>query len=196
VTWEQVRPSRTPHDGESPASLEDLLTALVKSKTDGKQPVVVWVCDTSATRVNQKLKEWIFDDELLGIALNRVRCLEITLGSIPDEKLKEAVKKKLPLFSFHDPAGARTDRLEGKDAKSTLSFSKALEKLWNASYDLKFREFSRKMLSILDRFDKLQKIKRKSKAKTVKKVEDKILEDERKLLAKCTLKKKYVSKAN
>ena len=145
--------------------MRGILAQVAKTEGTGTKPVVIWVCDQEATRTNRQLKEWIFDDEILGLGLNRCDRLQVVIQSMPMQKLAGALAKKEPHFYFYDPSATYVTHIEGADAKSLVSFSQALEKAWDASYEMSIRSYSGKMRKILDKLDKLSKARQESQKK-------------------------------
>jgi len=213
VDWKELRLAQSVAEGygETARPIDKLLEDVIRSRKD-VLPTVVWIYDLENDKLNRSLETKVFQDLKVGIALKRFTCLKGNIETIPDEKLADQLRKRAPVFYFFDPAGKLYATLQGKKGTSRSRFYKTVEKLWSASFNVRLRDFNKKMTKILDRIDKVEKEKDLLEAKMkraegkpgklrglarqqdkLKAREEEVLEDERKLLADCTLKDEFVS---
>jgi hypothetical protein len=160
VVWETLRFTATTPDGYADTSMrpiEDLVQAAVDARSKEHKPVVVWICDAEDDRGNDQLEKKIFYDEKVGLAMKRFICLRGDIQALPNEQEAEKLYRQAPLFYFFDPAGKEfTKPLYGKRASSRSGFCKVLEKLWDKSFELSLKDYSKQMSDILDELDKLE----------------------------------------
>ncbi len=95
------------------------------------------------------------------MALKRFVCLKGSIQSIPDERLADKIARQTPLFYFYDPAGKPMKLLKGKRATSTSAFSACVAKLWDVSYVMRLKTYTKKMGQILDQIDKVEAAKKR-----------------------------------
>ena len=213
VEWQELRLAQSAAEGygETARPIDQLLQSVVAARKD-VLPTVVWIYDLEDDKVNRALETKIFQDLKVGLALKRFTCLKGNIETIPDENLAAQLRKQAPVFYFFDPAAKSFAVLKGKKGASRSRFYKTVEKLWSASFQVKLRDFAKKMTKILDRIDKVEKKKTLLEAKIsraegkpgklrglkrekdkLKDEEDEILEDEQELLADCKVKDEFTS---
>jgi hypothetical protein len=178
----------------------------VKRRASDQKPAIVWIFDPLDDSTHEALNAKIFCDEKIGLALKQFICLKGDVESIPDEKQMKKMQRKTPLFYFYDPAGKLFSNLSGKRATSRSGVSSQIEKLWGVCYEMKLRDYARKMSDLLDRLDKLESKKKQLEQKMAKAAskpskfkalqreeaklkaqEEKLLESEQKILEACKL---------
>ena len=150
---------------DSGQPLEDVIKAAVEKEASAKRPLVIWLCDAEDDKTNDALEAKIFRDEKIALAMKRFTCLKGEIQTIPDERQMEKVLRQAPVFYFYDPAGNRLDQLEGRRATSRSGFSGRIEKLWDVSFEMRLKDYSKKMGHVLDRMDKLEGEKQRLTAK-------------------------------
>jgi DNA repair exonuclease SbcCD ATPase subunit len=136
--------------------LEEVLRDAVGGTAREPLPTVVWIYDLEDEKGNAALETKIFQDEKVGLTLKRFHCLKANLDSLPDGHTARKLKRRTPIFFFYDPAGQPVAALEGKRAESRSRFSKEMEELWKASFEMRHRDYLGKMGDILDDIDKLE----------------------------------------
>ena len=95
----------------------------------------------------------------IGLAMKRFKCLKANIESIADARMSRDLQRRVPIFYLYDPAAKLFTKLEGKKACSRSRFYGAVEKLWKASFEMKLKDFTKKMTKILDAIDKIEKQK-------------------------------------
>ncbi len=93
--------------------------------------------------------------------MKRFVCLKGSIQSIPDERLATKIARQTPVFYFYDPAGKGLKQLKGKRATSTSAFSACVAKLWDASYVMRLKTYTKKMGQVLDQIDKVEAAKQR-----------------------------------
>jgi hypothetical protein len=207
-----LRLSETTGDGyaESSRPIADLIQDAVKRRASDQKPAIVWIFDPEDEKSAKALEAKVFCDEKIGLALKQFICLKGDVESIPDERLMKKMRKKTPFFYFYDPAGKLFGELKGKRATSRSGFTALVQKLWDVSYEMKLRVYAKKMSDLLDRIDKLEGEKAKLDRKMasaasnprkfkalqreeakLKAKENKLLEDEQKILEACKLRDEF-----
>jgi hypothetical protein len=159
VEWERLRLAAATPGGYADTSkpVEELIQAAVDARAKERKPCVVWLCDAEDDRKNEQLEKKLFFDEKIGLAMKRFICLRADIQAIPNDREAEKLYRKAPLFYFFDPAGKQFGRtLYGKRAASRSGFCRQLEKLWDLSFEMKLKVYSKQMGKILDELDKLE----------------------------------------
>lgn len=174
------------------------------------KPIVIYICDEEDEKAERALESKIFSNEKIGVAMKRFTCLKGSIQSIPDERLALKIARQIPVFYFYDPAGKPIKQLKGKRAMSTSAFSAMVGKLFDLSFDMKLKVYTKRMGQILDEMDKVESAKmrlqdkmERAAGKTGKlaqlqkeqdalaKDEQKVQEMEQELLKACTLKDEF-----
>jgi hypothetical protein len=75
---------------------------------------------------------------------------------VPAGKLRDDLRAAAPLVLVYDPSGKSVERLEGSRGTSLSRVSGAIEKQWTACFEMKLRDFIRKMDGILDKLEKIE----------------------------------------
>lgn len=199
--------------GETALSVEDKLKSMFPAIKPDSTPTVVWICDISDDKSMRALDGKIFKNENVGMALSRFNCFRVNVLEMPDGDLKDKYMRALPAFEFYDPAANLVTRAAGKRAGSLSRFSKNVDKCWNASFTMSLKAYQKGMKDILDRLDRYETKKQvvdkkrerleKRPNPAMKQKLDKeqaeldeqragIEEDEKKLIASCTLKPEFL----
>jgi hypothetical protein len=197
--------------------VEDVIVDLTKKLDPSNMPTVVWFCDVTDDKGNTKIEGTIFQNEDVGLAMKRFRCFKVDVRSMPEGDLKEKYLARELGFHFFDPAGQPALRpLTGKRADSLSTFSSYVDKVWDASYTMRLKDYQKGMKNVLDELDRLdvsqQDVDRKAKrleekpnprlqreldkakeelAEGKKKVE----EMEKEVVAQCVLKPEFLPEA-
>ena len=150
---------------DSAQPLDDVIKAAVEKETSAKKPIVIWLCDAEDDKTNDALEAKIFRDEKIALAMKRFTCLKGEIQTIPDERQMDKILRKSPIFYFYDPGGNCFSRLEGRRATSRSGFSGRVEKLWNISFEMRLKDYTKKMGHILDQMDRLEGEKQRLTAK-------------------------------
>ena len=215
IEWKSLRLAQSTGDGyaDTSAPLDKLIGEAVKRQAGGSKPAVIWVFDAEDDRKNEQLEKKVFADNKIGLALKRFLCLKAEIQSIPDDKLLRETARKCPMFIFYDPAGEEFGRLAGKKAGSKSGVSSQIEKLWDLSFEVRLKDYSKQMGKLLDELDKIERDKERltkkmtsaagkpGKLKGLQKEEEKLkaeeaklLEKEQELIAACKLRPDFVAK--
>jgi len=131
----------------------------VKEHVGGHKPIVIYICDEEDEKAERALDSKIFCNEKIGLALKRFTCLKGSIQSIPDERLALKIARQTPLFYFYDPAGKPMKVLKGKRATSTSAYSAQVGKVWNTSFVMKLKVYTKKMSQVLDEICKIDAAK-------------------------------------
>ena len=197
VQWETLRLAEsTPGYAATAKPLDEIIQAAVSARATVRKPILIWICDAEDEKGNDQLEKKIFNDEKVGLSLKRFICLRGEIQTLPDDKQAQKLFRKAPLFYFYDPAGKAFGKpLYGKRATSKSGFCRQLEKLWNVSFEMKLKDYSKQMGKILDKMDKLEAEKSRltdkmdraadnpRKLAVLKKEEDKLQAEEDKITA-------------
>ena len=199
--------------GETALSVEDKLKEMFPAIKPDSKPCVVWICDISDEKSLKALDGKIFKNENIGMGLTRFNCFRVNVLEMPDGDLKDKYMRALPAFEFYDPAAKLVTRAAGKRAGSLSGFSKNLAKAWSATFTLSQKAYEKGMKAVLDGLDKYEVKKQvvdKKKERLEKKpnpgmkrkldqeqavldeLRTKIEEQEKKLIASCTLKPEFL----
>ncbi len=214
VDWQTLRLAEPGRDGygETARPVEEVIEAAVARRLSSRRPTLVWILDGEDDRKNDLLEKKLFSGESVGLALKRFTCLLGDVQTIPDERRAARLARRLPLLYFYDPGGKLFARLSGRRAASRAAVSGRIGKLWNLSFEMSLKTYTKRMSSILDRLDrvegkklllaakkeraagdpaklgKLEKEERKIRAE-----EEKVLREERELLSACRLRAEFRS---
>lgn len=215
VDWKTLRLAEFTSEGyaETSRPVDDLVNDAVKKELGTtKKPVLVWIYDVEDDRTNSNIESSVFGDEKVALAMKQFVCLKAEIQSMPDSREAEKLVRTAPIFHFFDPSGARIDTLNGKRATSRSGVTARIEKLWDLSYEVRLREYSRDMARVLDQMEridgdkarlldqmdraadnprKLASLKREEE--DLKKEEENVLAEERKILAGVTLKSDWTA---
>ena len=150
MRWEQTTLPTTaePGYGERELSAE-------KFVLENPQPTLVWFFSLDNERENQSCESTVFQNEQVGLALKRFRCVKIDVESIQDARLRERYGRSTPAFHVIDPAGKTVSKLEGKSATSLSRFNGMLKGTWGRMFTVSQRAFVKDMTKILDRLDRV-----------------------------------------
>ena len=184
----------------------------MKSHLGEHKPIVIFISDEEDESTERALEGKIFCNEKIGVAMKRFVCLRGSVQSIPDGRLAEKMARQTPIFYFYDPAGKPVKELKGKRATSTSAFSAVVSKLWDLSYELKLKAYSKQMGQILDEMDKVESAKARltdqmdraadkpaklrqlqQEQDELAKQEQRVQEMEAELLKSCTLKPEFTA---
>ena len=181
--------------------------------TASNQPSIVWFQDISDDQTIKKIDGAIMGNEKVGIALKRFNCFRVNVLDLPEGEMKKKHLKELPAFYFFTPDAKMAKKVNGKRATSLSSVNKLIEYVWNQSFDMSIKQYSKKMKGVLDAFDsadiaqqkndRLQakvdeggnpSLERKLKAQkeVVAAMMKEIEEMEREILESCKLKPKFL----
>jgi len=172
---------------------------------------VIWFYRPEEVETNDKLEANIFQNETVGIAFKRFHTWRVNVDAIGRDELAKKYGRT-PSFRFFDPAGELLGTMTGRRVTSLSAFTRYVEKVWAKSYSCSLKSYVKDTARILDRLDKVGQKKtsierdrarlakkpnaRKQRAvdaaeKKLQKEEAKIVEDERKVIAKVTLKEEF-----
>jgi hypothetical protein len=128
----------------------------VKKNQSEHRPLVIYICDEEDEKSALALDSKIFSNEKIGIAMKRFTCLKGSIQSIPDERVALKLAKQTPIFYFYDPAGKPMKELKGKRAMSTSAFTAQVSQLWDDSFVMDIKEYSKRMAVVLSEIDDLE----------------------------------------
>jgi hypothetical protein len=128
----------------------------VKNRLSEQKPIVIYICDEEDEKSEKALDSKVFCNEKIGLAMKRFTCLKGAIQSIPDERLAEKIARQTPSFHFFDPAGKPIKVLKGRQATSCSAFSGRVQALWDSSFVMKLKDYTKRMGKILDQMDKLE----------------------------------------
>jgi hypothetical protein len=193
--------------------VEDVIKDLYSELKPGNMPSVVWLIDLTDDKTNTKIEGTVFQNEDVGLLLKRFNCYKVDVRNLPSGDLQEKYLREVG-FHFFDPAGEPTLRpLVGKRSASLSTFSSYVEKVWDGSYTMRQKEFTKRMKDVLDGLDRVDSKKQvlaKKKEKlaerpnprlqrAVEKEEAEIAEEakaveelEKEITAECTLRPEFL----
>ena len=211
MQWEQT----TLPTASEPGYGERVLPATEFAKQDGEgRPTLVWFYSLDDERENRTCEGTVLQNEQVGLALKKFRCVKIDVESIDDARLRKEYSRT-PAFLIIDPKGETIGKIEGKSATSLSRFNGMVRSAWGRLFTVAQKPYVKDMTKILDRLDRVssQKIvlaakKQRAEAKgqrskmaaiareeqSLKDAETEIQKDEREILAKCDLRDTYKQK--
>jgi hypothetical protein len=203
--------------GATARPVNDKIHDLFSELKPSNQPTVVWMIDITDDKTNKRIEGTIFQNEDVGLAMKRFHCYKVDVRNLPEGDLKNEYLKNLG-FYFFDPAGKPALRpLTGRRATSLSTFSGYLEKMWDSSYALSNKEFTKRMKDVLDAYDraeskkqvldkKKEKLKERPNARlqrAVDKEDAEVVEEmkaaeelEKQVIADCTLRPEFLPEAS
>jgi hypothetical protein len=213
VKWKTLRLAEATEGGyaETTVPIDELIADAVKRHLGERKPIVVYICDEEDEKTAKALDSKVFCDEKVGLALKRFVCLKGAIQTIPDDRMMAQMAKKTPIFHFYDPAGNHFNTLSGRKATSKSGFSSRVGKLWDLSFTMRLKDYTKRMGKVLDRIDKLEAEKERLSAKmeraadnpgklkglqreeeALTKLEEELQKDEQEILETCALKKEFL----
>ena len=210
MSWEQTTLPTTSEPGYG----ERALPAAELVKFDPR-PTVVWFFDIEDDAANRSCETTVFQNERLALSLKRFRLVKIDVESITDAKMRREYARNTPAFHVIDPAGKTLASLAGKNATSLSRFNGMIKTSWGKLFSQSQGKFVKQMTKILDRLDRVtaqrtvlnakkQRLEQRGQRGKLAKLareeeelaeaEEKIEQDERKLIESCRLKKIYLDK--
>lgn len=143
-----------PGYAETAAPLAEMIGRAVEQAV-GKAPALVFIVDErQADRV--AAVEQALSSQDLAVALERFVCLKASVDSIPDEQLREDVRRRAPLVYTFDSAGTGVSLVAGRRAGSRSALFAGVQKAFQLSYTLSLRDYTRAALKIRDRIEEIQ----------------------------------------
>ena len=118
-------------------------------------PAVVWLYTPADEKALTALNSTVFQNERVGIAMKKFRCLRVNVEEIDNREIREEYLRTAPSFIFFDPAGGPLAELSGKRATSLSNFSSALEKVWNQSFTVSLKSYTTDVTGVLNELDKI-----------------------------------------
>ena len=150
---------------DSARPVEEVIKACVDVRKGENKPIVIWIADDEDEKTNEALESRVFNNEKIGIAMKRFTCLRGTIQMIPDERIADEALRRTPSFYFFNPAGELLNEVHGKRATSRSGFSGNVEKLFNVSFEMSLKDYSKRMGKILDQMDRVAGEKERLDAK-------------------------------
>jgi hypothetical protein len=216
VEWTEFTLTQTTADGYAASSgpIEGLIHDAIQTHSKEILPIVVWIYDLEDEKGNRALETKVFNDMKIGLAMKRFVCLKANIDSLADARTANKLQKRAPIFYLYDPAAKLFVTMEGKKASSRSRFYSAVERLWKTSFEMKLKDFTKKMTKILDAIDKIEKQKdllsaKKARAagkpaklgalnreeRKLKEQEKKVQADEASILESCKRKPEFLPEA-
>lgn len=177
------------------------------------QPSIVWFQDVTDDQTIKKIDGAIMGNEKVGIALKRFNCYRVNVLDLPEGEMKDKHLRELPAFYFFTPDAKLVKKVNGKRATSLSSVNKLIEYVWNQSFDMSIKAYSKEIKGVLDAFDSADIEKQKNdrlqakldeganpslerKLKAQKEVVANLIKEieemERQILESCKLKAKFL----
>ena len=150
---------------DSARPVDDIIKAYVAARKDERKPTVIWIADDEDAKTNEALESRVFNNEDIGIAMKRFTCLRGAVQMIPDERIAGEAQRRTPSFYFFNPAGELVNEVHGKRATSRSGFSACVGKLFDLSFAMSLKDYSKRMGKILDQMDRVAGEKERLDAK-------------------------------
>jgi len=184
VAWEDAQLPTAADSGDA-LPVSELVKRDAKNGAAAR-PTVVWFFrakDKAANKVTQASWEY----EPISVALSKFRCIRIDVDGITDRGMKRTYGTT-PALHIYAPDASSLGQLEGLGKFNIDSAERLIKKSWGKLFTVSHSSFTRKMIKILDKTDKLEGCE--SCPRTEKALQ-KLREEENELVAKCQLKKNW-----